>query len=39
VTVGTRDKEWVEVGGLPSGAKVITSGQSQLVDGSPIRIR
>src|SRR5262249_42533348 len=39
VTVGTRDKEWVEVGGLPAGAKVITSGQSQLVDGSPIRIR
>ncbi|MBN9120295.1 MAG: efflux RND transporter periplasmic adaptor subunit [Planctomycetes bacterium] len=39
VTVGTRDKEWVEVGGLPAGAKVVTSGQSQLVDGSPVRIR
>ena len=39
VTVGTRDKEWVEVGGLPSGAKVITSGQSQLVDGSLIRVK
>ena len=39
VTVGTRDKEWVEVGGLPRGAKVITSGQSQLVDGSPVRIK
>jgi multidrug efflux pump subunit AcrA (membrane-fusion protein) len=39
VTVGTRDKEWIEVGGLPAGAKVITSGQSQLVDGSLIRIR
>ncbi len=39
VTVGTRDKDWIEVGGLPAGAKVITSGQSQLVDGSPIRVR
>lgn len=39
VTIGTRDKEWVEVGGIPAGAKVITSGQSQLVDGSPIRIK
>jgi multidrug efflux pump subunit AcrA (membrane-fusion protein) len=39
VTVGTRDKEWVEVGGLPAGAKIITSGQSQLVDGSLIRVK
>lgn len=39
VTVGTRDKDWVEVGGLPAGAKVVTSGQSQLVDGSPIRVK
>jgi multidrug efflux pump subunit AcrA (membrane-fusion protein) len=39
VTVGARDKDWVEVGGLPAGAKVITSGQSQLVDGSVIRVR
>lgn len=40
VKVGQRDKEWVEVGGpLPAGARVITSGFSQLVDGSPIRIR
>lgn len=39
VTVGTRDKEWVEIGGLPAGAKVITSGQSQLVDGAAIRIK
>lgn len=39
VGVGTRDKEWVEVSGLPAGARVITSGQSQLVDGSPIRVR
>jgi RND family efflux transporter MFP subunit len=39
VTVGTRDKEWVEVGGLPAGTKVVTSGQTQLVDGSPIRVK
>jgi len=39
VTIGTRDKDWVEVGGLPAGAKVVTSGQSQLVDGSVIRVR
>lgn len=39
VTVGTRDKDWVEVHGLPAGAKVITSGQSQLVDGSPVRVK
>jgi multidrug efflux pump subunit AcrA (membrane-fusion protein) len=39
VTVGTRDKDWIEVGGLPAGAKVITSGHSQLVDGAPIRVR
>ena len=39
VTVGTRDKDWVEVGGVPAGAKVITSGQSQLVDGALIRVR
>ncbi len=40
VEVGTREKEWVEVRGeLKPGARVITSGQSQLVDGSPIRVR
>ena len=39
VTVGTRDKDWVEVGGLPAGAKVVTRGQSQLVDGAAIRIQ
>ncbi len=39
VGIGTRDKEWLEVTGLPAGAKVITSGQSQLVDGSLLRIR
>ncbi|MBY0460099.1 MAG: efflux RND transporter periplasmic adaptor subunit, partial [Gemmataceae bacterium] len=39
VTVGARDKEWIEVTTLPAGAKVITSGQSQLIDGAPIRVR
>jgi multidrug efflux pump subunit AcrA (membrane-fusion protein) len=40
VEMGTREKDWVEVrGALKRDAKVITSGQTQLVDGSPIRIR
>jgi multidrug efflux pump subunit AcrA (membrane-fusion protein) len=40
VQLGQRAREWVEViGPVPPGAKVITSGFSQLVDGSPIRIR
>lgn len=40
VTLGQRDKDWVEVvGAVPTGAKVITSGFSQLVDGSPIKLR
>ncbi|MBA4063243.1 MAG: hypothetical protein C0501_05940 [Isosphaera sp.] len=40
VEVGTREKDWVEVrGDLKPGAKVVTSGLSQLVDGSPIRVR
>jgi RND family efflux transporter MFP subunit len=40
VELGTREKDWIEVrGALKPDAKVITSGQSQLVDGSPIRVR
>ncbi|MDB5305875.1 MAG: mdtE, partial [Gemmataceae bacterium] len=40
VQLGQRDKDWVEViGPVPPGARIITSGFSQLVDGSPIRIR
>jgi multidrug efflux pump subunit AcrA (membrane-fusion protein) len=40
VEVGTREKEWVEVrGSLKPDMKVITSGHSQLVEGSPVRIR
>jgi multidrug efflux pump subunit AcrA (membrane-fusion protein) len=39
VTVGTRDKDWVEVRGLPAGAQVITSGHAQLVDGCAVRVK
>ncbi|HYH69343.1 MAG TPA: efflux RND transporter periplasmic adaptor subunit [Urbifossiella sp.] len=40
VRVGRRDRDWVEVSGaLAAGARVITSGQTQLVDGSAIRVR
>lgn len=40
VRVGRRDRDWVEVSGpLRPGARVITSGQTQLVDGSTVRVR
>lgn len=40
VRLGHRDREWVEaIGPVPPGAKIITSGFSQLVDGSRIRVR
>lgn len=40
VKVGTRDREWVElIGEIPAGAQVATSGFSQLVDGSPVKLR
>jgi multidrug efflux pump subunit AcrA (membrane-fusion protein) len=40
VEVGAREKDWVEIrGAVPAGSRVITSGQTQLVDGAPIRIR
>jgi multidrug efflux pump subunit AcrA (membrane-fusion protein) len=40
VKLGQREKDWVEViGPVPAGAKVVTSGFSQLVDGSIIRVR
>jgi hypothetical protein len=40
VQLGTGDRDGVEVAGdLTPGAKVVTSGQSQLVDGSPIKVR
>jgi len=40
VEVGRRDNDWVEVkGDLAAGAKVITSGFTQLYDGAAIRPR
>ncbi len=40
VQLGPREKDWVEIHGpVPPNAKIITSGFSQLVDGSPIKIR
>lgn len=40
VTLGQRDKDWLEVlGAIPADSRVITSGFSQLVDGSPIKNR
>ena len=40
VKLGQREKDWVEViGTIHPGSKVVTSGFSQLVDGSSIRVR
>jgi multidrug efflux pump subunit AcrA (membrane-fusion protein) len=40
VELGLREKEWIEVrGGLKPDMKVITSGHSQLVEGSAVRVR
>ncbi len=40
VEVGMREKEWIEVrGGIKPEMKVITSGHSQLVEGSAVRVR
>jgi multidrug efflux pump subunit AcrA (membrane-fusion protein) len=40
VELGTREKDWVEIrGALKPDMKVITSGHSQLVEGSPVRVR
>ncbi|HEY2785367.1 MAG TPA: efflux RND transporter periplasmic adaptor subunit, partial [Fimbriiglobus sp.] len=40
VTVGKREKNWVEVAGeLKAGDQILTSGFSLVVDGSPIRVR
>lgn len=40
VQIGTREKTWIEIrGNVPASAQVVTSGQSQLVDGSKIQIR
>lgn len=40
VEVGIRDKDWIEVkGAFPAGAPVLTSGFSQVVDGSAVVVR
>ena len=40
VEVGIRDKDWIEVkGAFPAGAPVLTSGFSQVVDGSAVKLR
>ncbi len=37
---GDRAESWAEVAGdIPAGARVVTSGHSQLADGTPVRIR
>ena len=40
VRVGIREKDWIEVtGNFPAGAPVLTSGFSQVVDGSKVTLR
>jgi len=40
VTIGTRSGDWVEViGDLKPGQSIITSGQTQLVEGSPLQLK
>jgi multidrug efflux pump subunit AcrA (membrane-fusion protein) len=40
VELGTREKDWVEVRGpFKADDKVVTSGHSQLVEGSTVRVR
>ncbi len=40
VEVGIREKDWIEVkGAFPAGAPVLTSGFSQVVDGSRVEVR
>ena len=40
VETGLEGKGWVEVmGALPSQAKVVTTGQSQLADDVPVTVR
>lgn len=40
VAEGTRQRRWVEVtGDLPNGARVVTSGQSMLAEGTAVRVR
>jgi hypothetical protein len=40
VTLGRRDKEWIELtAALPEGAKIITSGLTQIVEGTAVKLR
>ncbi|MCZ2344435.1 MAG: efflux RND transporter periplasmic adaptor subunit [Bacteroidales bacterium] len=40
VATGTQDRDWIEiVTPLPPDARIITSGHTQLVAGSPVQIR
>jgi len=40
VEVGIREKDWIEVSGqFPTGAPVLTSGFSQVVDGSAVKVK
>ncbi len=40
IKTGERTTHWVEVtGDLPPGASVVTSGHSQLAEGTPVRLR
>lgn len=40
VETGTQDRDWVEITTpLPTDTKIITSGHTQLVAGSPVKIR
>jgi RND family efflux transporter MFP subunit len=40
VTIGLRGRDWVELlGDLQSGDRLVTSGHSQLADGTTVRIR
>lgn len=40
VAEGGRMTNWIEVrGALPPGTPVVTTGQSQLADGTPVRVR
>jgi len=40
VASGQRVEHWVEVRGeLPEGSPVVTSGQTQLADGTAVRLR
>jgi RND family efflux transporter MFP subunit len=41
VTLGMQETDWVEIAtpDLPSGAQVVTSGQTAIADGTPVSVR